>query len=73
MKVQDRIFQYRITKKGCECFRTSIRKELTAKLNELTEAHPNTKYAIQIRYVPTNRVGAPLLLPNGEPQWSTWA
>jgi len=72
MKHQDRIFQYRINKNGCECFRTSIRREYIDKLVELTEKHPNTKYTVQMRYVPTNRVGAPLLLPNGEPQWSTW-
>lgn len=73
MTHQDRIFQYRINKGGCECFRTSSRKVLSDKLGELTANHPNAKYTIQTRYTPTNRHGAPLLLPNGEPQWSTWA
>lgn len=73
MRTDGRLYEYRINKKGCECYRTRSHKDLGRKLNELTAAHPNTKFAIQTRYVPTTRHGAPRLLPNGEPQWSTWA
>ena len=71
--MKDRIFEWRILEDGREILRTRSHKELGRKLNELTAAHPNTKFPIQTRYVPTNRHGAPRLLPNGEPQWSTWS
>lgn len=73
MRLQERVFEYRINKKGCECFRTRSRSELIKKNAELVAQHPNTAYTIQTRYVNVNRYGVPELLPNGEPQWSTWS
>jgi len=73
MKHQDRIFQYRCTKDGEEMFISGSRKEFWVKVAELRDKYPDARITTQTRYVPTNKHGAPLLLPNGEPQWSTWA
>jgi len=73
MKHQGRIFEWRVNKEGSECFRTRSRKELYVTLANMRAENPDTQYTIQTRYVPTNGHGSPLLLPNGEPQWSTWA
>ena len=67
------VFEYRINKKGCECFRTRSRSEFRKKLSELIEKHPNTQYTAQERHVFVNKVGTPILLPNGEPQWTSWS
>lgn len=72
MKYQGRIFEWRINENREEIFRTRSRKELYVTLANMKAENPDTAYSIQTRYVPTNGHGAPLLLPNGEPQWSTW-
>ena len=49
-------YQYRINKKGCECFRTGSREEAEAKLAELSAKRPGI-YTMQRRYVRCNRYG----------------
>ena len=67
------IYEWRINKKGCEVFRTRSRKELNAKLDQLHADHPNTQFTIQTRLCRMNKAGVPLLMPNGEPMWTSWS
>ena len=48
--------QYRINKKGAECFRTGDRNEAEAKLAELSAKRPGI-YTMQRRSVRCNRYG----------------
>ena len=48
--------EYRINKKGCECFRTEDLDEATAKLAELSTKRPGI-YTMQHRSVRQNRYG----------------
>ena len=65
--------EYRINKKGAECFRTESFDEAKAKLEELQAKKPNVRYDMQSRYVRVNRVGTPELDWLGRPQWSPWS
>lgn len=63
-------YQYRINKKGCECFRTWSRQELIEKLAELKAKHPNVAFTTQSRSYRVNQVGAPL---DGVMNWTSWS
>lgn len=49
-------YQYRINKKGAECFRTGDKDEARAKLAELQSKRPGV-YTLQYRCVTCNRYG----------------
>ena len=64
--------QYRVNKKGCECFRTWYSDEAYEKLAELSAKRPGV-YTIQTRSYPVNKVGAPAVVDSfGNPSWSSW-
>lgn len=65
-------YEYRINKKGAECFRTELFNEAKAKLDELTAKRPGI-YTMQYRSVQLNRVGAPLMDSTGRPLWTSWS
>lgn len=64
--------EYRINKKGAECFRTELYEEAKVKLAELQAKKPNVEFTIQTRSVRVNRAGTPELDWLGRPQWSPW-
>ena len=65
-------YEYRINKKGAECFRTEIYEEAKDKLKELQEARPRVKFEMQTRCVYLDKHGVPRLDYLGRPQWSPW-
>ena len=65
-------YQYRVNKKGAECFRTDSYEDAKAKLKELRAKKPNVRFDMQKRYIRVNRVGAPELDWLGRPWWSPW-
>lgn len=67
-----RRYEYRVNKKGAECFRTEIYEEAKAKLEELQAAKPRVKFDIQRRHVDLDKHGVPRLDYLGRPQWSPW-
>lgn len=64
------IYEYRINKKGRECFRTTSRKELLQKLTEL--GRPDI-YTTQMRLCRVDKYGVTLKDGNGRPLWTTWS
>lgn len=65
-------YEYRINKKGAECFRTEYFEEARAKLAELREKKPNVKYDMQTRSVRLNKYGVVDSDYMGRPAWSIW-
>jgi len=65
------VSEYRINKKGAECFRTRSTDEAHKKLKELQAKRPGI-YTLQARHVSVNNVGTPQLDWRGEPAWSAW-
>ena len=65
-------YEYRINKKGAECFRTDSYMEAKAKLEELRSKKPAVKYDMQRRSVRVNRVDTPDIDWLGRPAWSPW-
>ena len=63
--------EYRINKKGAECFRTDDLQKAQAKLQELAAKRPGV-YTMQTRHVPLDRYGVALRDGCGKPIWSTW-
>ena len=63
--------EYRVNKKGAECFRTEDHAKALAKLAELSERRPNI-YTIQSRSVRLNSYGIPDQDWRGRPAWSPW-
>ena len=61
--------EYRINKKGAECYRTRSREEAVAKLTALNARRP--VYTLQARTCRTER-GVTLTDPSGRPMWSPW-
>lgn len=69
----DRIrYEYRVNKKGAECFRTEIYEEAKARLEDLKAKKPNVKFDMQRRYVYLDKHGLPRLDYLGRPQWTPW-
>lgn len=66
------ISEYRINKKGAECFRTDSYEEAKARLERLRAEKPNVKYDMQSRTVRLDRQGRIILDPFGRPDWSPW-
>ena len=64
-------YEYRINKKGAECFRTRDEDAAKEKLHELSEKRPGI-YTMQTRYVKVNRFGVYDQNWKGEPNWSVW-
>lgn len=73
MAITRYVTEYRINKKGCECFRTRYQEEAYRKLAELQAKRPGI-YTMQSRHYPLNRYGG-VELNNitGQPNWSLWA
>lgn len=65
------IREYRINKKGAECFRTRDLEVCKAKLAELSAKRPGV-YTMQTRYCSVNRHGVLEQDYKGDPQWSIW-
>ena len=63
--------EYRINKKGSECFRTQDNDQAQAKLAELSAKRPGV-YTLQTRYVPVDRYGVAQTLWTGKTAWSEW-
>lgn len=62
--------EYRITKKGAECFRSTSYEETRKKYAELSVKRPDV-YAMQCRRVQVDRYGSPIIC-GGKPLWSAW-
>ena len=65
-------YEYRINKKGAECFRTEFYEEAKAKLEELHAARPNVRYDMQRRHVIYDYRGRPQYDWKGRLKWSEW-
>lgn len=65
-------YEYRINKKGRECFRTESLEECKAKLEQLEAARPGV-HTMQSRSCPCNKVGTMMTVGmNGKPMWGCW-
>ena len=64
-------YEYRINKKGAECFRTTIRKEAEEKLAELEARRPGI-YSMQSRSVQVLKNGIKHQDGLGRPTWGPW-
>lgn len=63
--------EYRVTKKGSECFRAGTYEEAKRKLDQLTGGKPNAKYGIQVRSC--RYEGRALATDHlGRPEWTPW-
>jgi hypothetical protein len=62
--------EYRINKKGAECFRTADRDEAMTKLAQLQEKRPGI-YTLQTRYRRENKFGQPIY--NSGDGWGVWS
>ena len=63
--------EYRINKKGAECFRTRSTEEAYGKLKELQAKRPGV-YTIQTRIIHLDRYGMQMTDLSGKALWSTW-
>lgn len=61
--------EYRINKKGAECFRTEDHEALALKLKALQEKRPNI-YTTQSRHRRENKYGQPIISHNDG--WGLW-
>ena len=64
--------EYRINKKGAECFRTTDGEKAHAKFKELSAKRPGI-YTMQSRTVYLTRHGVELTDSSGRPLWSAWS
>ena len=67
------IYEYRINKKGAECFRSRSREEAKAKFEELRTKKPNVNYEMQSRHARLDRYGVAERNWKGETMWSIWS
>ncbi|MBQ6595323.1 MAG: hypothetical protein IJH78_06695 [Clostridia bacterium] len=65
------VTEYRINKKGAECFRTMSAEEAYARLKELQAKRPGV-YTMQRRTVQLDRYGVMLASASGNTLWSAW-
>lgn len=63
--------EYRINKKGAECFRSGSYEETRRKYEELSAKRPNV-YTMQCRRVQLDKYGVELTDGTGRPSWSCW-
>jgi len=61
--------EYRINKKGAECYRTENREDAFQRLESLREKRPSI-YTMQTRYRRENKYGQPIISHNDG--WSLW-
>ena len=66
------VTEYRINKKGCECFRSKDWEEIEAKLAELKTKKPNCKFTTQHRSVRKNKFGCYDTDWMGRIDWTPW-
>ena len=65
-------YEYRINKKGAECYRTDDPKQLQIKLAELKEKKPNVVYTTQSRSCRLNKYGVMDQDHLRRPAWGIW-
>lgn len=63
--------EYRINKKGAECFRSSSYEECRKKFAELSVKRPGI-YSMQCRRIQVDRYGVLITDGAGRPLWSCW-
>ena len=64
--------EYRINKKGAECFRTADREEAYNKLAQLQAKRPGV-YTMQTRHRRENKYGQPVTATSlGQDGWGFW-
>lgn len=66
------INEYRVNKKGAECYRCSNLAEANAKLAELREKRPNVSFSVQRRSCRLDRNGVREKDYLGRSLWSPW-
>lgn len=66
------ISEYRINKKGCECFRSRSWEATKAKLEELRAKKPSCTFTTQYRSADKDKHGLCVLDYKGRIQWSCW-
>jgi hypothetical protein len=64
--------EYRINKKGCECFRTESREAATERVQELQRRNSNCVYSMQERRCRIDNYGAKIREWKDRPQWGPW-
>jgi len=64
--------EYRINKKGAECYKTDSFEQMKEKLSAMRENKPRVIYTAQSRYCRLDRFGVKLKDCFGRPQWSPW-
>lgn len=70
---RERVYEYRINKKACECFRCGNLEYTLDRLQQLQEKHPNTKYTLQERSCEVDKYGLlNRVTISGEICWSFW-
>lgn len=65
------VTEYRINKKGAECFRTRDYEACKAKLRELDARRPGI-YTMQSRSCSIDRYGVMESRYDGKPNWTIW-
>ena len=63
--------EYRINKKGAECYRTDVYEKARDRFEQLSKNRPGV-YTMQSRHVPLDRYGVALHNASGAPLWSRW-
>ena len=63
--------EYRINKKGAECFRTDSLESAAARFEELSQRRPGV-YTMQTRRCQLDRFGVRLKDAAGKSLWSSW-
>lgn len=66
------ITEYRINKKGAECFRSRDYDRIQEKLCELRKKKPNGVFTVQSRNCRVNRFGVWEQDYMGRPAWGIW-
>jgi len=65
-------FEYRINKKGAECFRTDSLETAKERFAQLSERRPGV-YSMQARSCQLDRNGVSLRDASGKTLWSCWS
>lgn len=66
------VYEYRINKKGAECFRSRSFEAIKERLEELRAKKPNVNYEMQTRSARLDRFGVTEKNWKGETAWSIW-
>ena len=66
------IYEYRVNKKGAECFRSSSYEEAKQRLEYLQARHPHTRFDLQSRSARLDKHGLTERNWKGETNWSIW-